>query len=401
MAKSKTRASKRTTSSGAKRSKSVKSVGTSKSQQRGPMGGTSKPPSERGSRSTYFSTAPAAIGAIMVGRGPSVTYIPNGARVTGEDYVTTLSPVNSVNTTWATVAGFPLNPYGLGSNTLCDMARIYKEYRYTRLAICYVPSVGTGSAGQIAVYRKKDRLDPLLDPNGANFFPFVLNQRTGVIAPVWQAVSFETTTSDNWRSTIPIETDPNDECDGEVFVATNNTSTSPIISIGLVKIMYVCEFRELGRNSRTALIPLALQIYSNISVGGNGLSVTPASLFSVSTFANDQTGNPSVTPSAIQIGDIFKFVVDTNRSSFGASNLSNLLAVSIGGGNRAITLANGYTIYLVYVGANVWEGFLTYPMASSLGNPLLFNLTSASLTFNLVGMISLIGTDLFRTNVDI
>lgn len=400
MVKSKTRASKRATIGGSKRSKSVKSIGTSKSQQRSAMGGTTKPPTERGSRSTYFSTAPAAIGAIMVGRGPTVTYIPNGARVTGEDYVTTLSPVFSGNTTWATVAGFPLNPYGLGSNTLCDMARIYKEYRFTRLAICYVPSVGTGSAGQVAVYRKKDRLDPLLDPNGANFFPFVLNQRTGVIAPVWQAVSFETTTSDNWRSTIPIETDPNDECDGEVFVATNNTS-SPAISIGLVKIMYVCEFRELGRNARTALIPLALQIYSNISVGTNGAVVTPASLFAVSTFANDQTGNPAVTPSSIQIGDIFKFVIDTNRSSIGAGSLGSLIAISIGGGNRAITLANGYTIYLVYVGSNLFEGYLTYPMASSLGNPLLFNLTSASLTFNLVGMISLIGTDLFRTNVDI
>jgi len=400
MAKSKTRAQKRATVSGSKRSKSGKSIGTSKSQQRSAMGGTAKPPSERGSRSTYFSTAPAAIGAIMVGRGPSVSYIPNGARVTGEDYVVTLSPVNSVNTTWATVAGFPMNPYGLGSNTLCDMARIYKEYRFTRLAICYVPSVGTGSAGQVAIYRKKDRLDPLLDPNGANFFPFVLNQRTGVISPVWQAVSFETTTSDNWRSTTPIETDPNDECDGEVFVATNNTS-SPAISIGLVKIMYVCEFRELGRNARTALIPLALQIYNNISIGSNGASVTPGSPFAVSTFANDQTGNPAVTPGAIQIGDVFKFVIDTNRSSFGAANLSNLLAVNINTANRAITLSNGYTIYLVYVGANVFEGFLTYSMASSLGNSLFFNLTSASLTFNLVGMMSLIGTDLFRTNVDI
>jgi len=400
MAKSQTRAQKRATVGGSKRSKSSKSIGASKPQQRSAMGGTAKPPSERGSRSTYFSTAPAAIGAIMVGRGPSVTYIPNGARVTGEDYVVTLSPVSSVNTTWATVAGFPMNPYGLGSNTLCDMARIYKEYRFTRLAICYVPSVGTGSAGQVAIYRKKDRLDPLLDPNGANFFPFVLNQRTGVIAPVWQAVSFETTTSDNWRSTIPIETDPNDECDGEVFVATNNTST-PSISIGLVKIMYVCEFRELGRNARTALIPLALQIYNNISVGLNGASINPGSVFATNTFANDQTGNPAVTPSAIQIGDVFKFVIDTNRSSFGAANLSNLLAVNINTANRAITLSNGYTIYLVYVGSNVFEGFLTYSMASSLGNPLFFNLTSASLTFNLVGMMSLIGTDLFRTNVDI
>jgi len=400
MAKSKTRAQKRATISGSKRPKSSKSIGTTKPQQRSAMGGTSKPPSERGSRSTYFSTAPAAIGAIMVGRGPSVTYIPNGARVTGEDYVVTLSPVNSVNTTWATVAGFPLNPYGLGSNTLCDMARIYKEYRFTRLAICYVPSVGTGSAGQVAIYRKKDRLDPLLDPNGANFFPFVLNQRTGVIAPVWQAVSFETTTSDNWRSTIPIETDPNDECDGEVFVATNNTS-SPAISIGLVKIMYVCEFRELGRNARTALIPLALQIYNNISIGLNGAVITPASPFVVNTFANDQTGNPAVTPGAIQVGDVFKFVIDTNRSSFGASNLSNLLAVSIAGNNRAITLSNGYTIYLVYVGTSVFEGYLTYSMASALGTQLNFNLSSGSLTFNLVGMMSLIGTDLFRTNVDI
>lgn len=324
-------------------------------------------------------------------------------RVLGEDYIATASALSSLNTTWATVVGFAVTPYGMGSNTLSDLSRSYAEYRFNKLMVCFVPAVGTSANGQFALYRKSQRADPHLDPNGSNFFAYVLNQRSGVIGPVWQPCSFETDNSRDWRSTVPLEAiDINDDADGEVFLATNNnvaSGSSP--PIGILKIMYDLQFRGFRRNPRAALIPVANQIYQNISLGASGAAVTlGGSLSGISIIGNDQTGNPSSAPSGLAQGDVFKFVVDSNRSSYGAANVNTLIAELLLGGNRVVNISNGFTCWAVYGGTS----FALYPTlaaAMALSQTYVWGLTSASLTFNLVGMISLVGNVLATANSDI
>lgn len=294
----------------------------------------------------------------------------------------------------------------MGSNTLADICRNYAEYKFDRIAISYIPAVGTASNGQVALYRKSQRADPHLDPNGANFFPFVLNQRTGVVGPVWQPLSVEVNASKDWKSSVPLEAiDINDDCDGEVFVATNNNvaaGASP--PIGIIKVMYMCSFRGMRRNPRAALIPLPLQIYFNMSIGQNGATVVLNNTALFDKFGNDQSGSLVNLPTNTLVGHVYKFIVDLNRSSLGGATASNLLQLDYQGA-RSVTLENGFTCYAMQnaaaAGASGFTLFPTIAAAISVGQPFRWGLNSGSLTFNLVGMFSLVANNAALINTDI
>jgi hypothetical protein len=353
--------------------------------------------------STSYAAAPAAIGATTVGVTPVIKQIDGGVVVFGEDYVASCSPLSSVNTTWATVAGFPLSPYSLGPNTLAEMSRIYSEYRIRRARVCFIPAVGTAANGQVALYRKSARLEPHVDPNSSTFLSFVLNQRTGVVGPVWQPCHFDLTPDKDWRTTTPLlNVDPNDEVDGEVFVATNNSAATGVApSIGIVKLFYEWEFRDFRRNPRLSLIPTLMQVYFQMSIGTNGANVTLGNdATGLTVFGNDQTGSPSALPSNKIDGDIYKFVVDVNRTSFGAATPSNLIGERILSGNRALVMENGFTCYVLYFGG-VFGLYPTFIAAVAATTPFVWGITNASLTFNMVGSMSRVGNILNANNADI
>jgi hypothetical protein len=294
----------------------------------------------------------------------------------------------------------------MGSNTLADMCRSYAEWKFEKLAVAYIPAVGSAANGQVALYRKSQRADPHLDPNGANFFPYVLNQRTGVIGPVWQPLSVEVSVSKDWRSTVPLEaTDINDDCDGEVFVATNNNvaaGNSP--PIGIVKIMYICTFKGMRRNPRSALIPLPLQIYFNMSIGQNGLLVVQNQTALFDRIGNDQSGVLATLPSATQVGHIYKVVIDSNRSSFGGATPSTLLQVDYQG-QRPVLIDNGFTCYAVQNqaggGVSLFTLHPTFAAAMSGGDAYRWGLSAGGLVFNLVVQMSLVASKFAVINVDI
>lgn len=300
--------------------------------------------------------------------------------------------LNSNNTSWATVAGFPVSPYSLGPNTMSDLCRTFMEWRFEQLAVCYIPAVGTGANGQVALYHKPNRADPHIDPTGANFFSYVLNQRTGVIGPVWQPVAVKVPTSSNWRSSVPLEAiDINDESDGEVFLATNNNVASGVSPpVGILKVQYVLHFRGLQRNPRQSLVPLPGQIYFNVSLGRNGANVGTNMSVSAIPFGNDQSGNNAPAVTQGNLGNVFKFVLDGVRSSFGAATINNLMAEFVAGSSYPMTLENGSTLYVWCDGTNYF--FCKSIQAAMSTQTLFYGLTNASLTYNLVGMMSLVGT---------
>lgn len=350
---------------------------------------------------TTYSTAPAAVGAISRGVTPRIQHTADGVVVFGEDFIATASSLSSSITTWATVAGFPISPYSMGTNTLADISRTYAEWRIREMVVCYVPAVGTSANGQIALYRKTRRADPHSDPTGANFFSFVLNQNTGVIGPVWQPVSFAIKGTKDWLSTVPLEAvDINEECDGEIFLATNNNvSSGSSPPIGILKIMYAMEFRRFQRNPRQSLIPLLNQIYFNTSLGGTSLAIVSGNTANFNIVGNDQTGNPATQPTSVAQGDIFKFVIDTTRTTFGTTSTVTLLAETLVGGNRVVSIENGFTMYVLFAGSS-YSAYPTVQQALATSTPYVWGTTTTT-SFNLVGMLSLVGNVLARTQNDL
>lgn len=342
------------------------------------------------SSGTTISAAPAALGSISRGVKPAVLTGPDGCRVVGEDLAGVASALSANNTTWATCAGFALSPYSLGYNTMADMSRIYSEWRFEKVAMAYVPAIGTSAAGQAALYHKKDRGDPHIDPNGSQFLNYVLSQSTGVVGPVWQPMAINVPCSRDWRSTTPLRNgDVNDDADGEVFLTTNHFS-SPALSIGLVKIQYVISFRGMARNPRLSIVPCPQQVYENISFGRNGVSVNTSTSIGGQVFGNDQTGNPNAF-TEIGGGAIYKFILDLNRSSLGAATQDNLVAEFVAGGSWQVKLENGFTCFLWTDKNNTYYLCPTFAAAQS-GRTYVYGLANGSLVYNLVGMVSLVGS---------
>lgn len=351
---------------------------------------------------TSLTSAPAVVGAVSLGSAPTITHTATGCRVSGTDFVTTCSPLSSVFTTWATVAGFAVAPYSMGSNTLADMSRMYKEFCVRRLAVAYVPSVGTATNGQVAIYRKPDRASPHIDPGSANFFPYVLNQRTGVVGPVWQPLTIEFPTSNRWISSVPLDgTDIDEECDGEIFVATNNSVSSGVApSVGMVKVFYIIEFKGMERNPRSALIPLANQIYVNTSLGINNVNASAGDPFSPNIISTDQAGAVAALPGGAIPGDIFKFFVDMSRSTTTPTSPTNTFATTLLGQRIVVPLSGSMTFYALFT-TNGWNLYLTYQQALTQSGGIVFNIAVTANGTILRGMLSLVANISTRTQISL
>lgn len=344
---------------------------------------------------TTIGSVPAAYSSVNTSFKPRIVNVGgDSVKVIGEDYVATTSPLNSANTTWATIAGFPLSPYSMGNNAMADMCRTYKEWRFEQVAFCYVPAVGTTSSGQVALYRKMNRADPHIDPNNPQFYNYVLSQNTGVVGTVWQPMSFVAETSKDWRSCVPLEAvDINEEADGEVFIATNNSVASGVApSVGIIKMQYVCSFRGFSRNPRLSLIPCANQVYLNTSVGRSTFNSVNGSSAHLNPFGSDQAGvsHTGLIPSGVIKGDCFKFIVDLGRSSFSGFSGSTLFAESVAGIQVSFSLENGSVIYLWFDGTNTYSVHKNIQSVMT-GSQFVFGATLVGAQFNLVGMMSRVG----------
>lgn len=343
---------------------------------------------------TSFVSPPTAIGATSVGVDPVIEHIGGKmVRITGCDFLATATPLVSTWVTWANVAGMVLAPYAMGNNSLSDMARMYAEYRFDRLIITYVPSVGTTTPGHVAVYRMASRSSPGIDQNASSFLPYVLNQRGGAIGPVWQPLSVDFPCSGRWLTTVPLDgTDPDDEAEGEVFVATSNfaaTGTSP--SIGIIKITYQVSFREMTRNPRTTLIPLQQQ-YLPICLGASAITAAAGTSLTLNTASTDQAGNTAVNPTGIGNGDVYKFIIDITRSTSDVVSLTTIFGVSFLGTTQTITVVNNtFTVYLLYSATN-WNLYSTYENAMTQSNPMVYAVGVTANTVRLRGLLSLIGS---------
>lgn len=311
----------------------------------------------------------------------------------GCDYVATATPLASNWTSWANIAGLVIAPYALGNNTLSDMARMYSEFKVDRMMLAFIPSVGTSTSGQVALFRISERSAPAIDQNASTFLPYVLNQQSGAVGPVWQPLTVEFPTSGKWISTIPLDgTDPDEEAECELFCATSNFASSGVApSIGIFKLMYAFSFRGFSRNPRAGLVPLANQTYTPTCLGAITITAAVGLAVTYNNISTDQSGNNAVVPAGVQDGDVYKIVVDVSRSSFGAMSGSVIYGITFLGSVRVFPFQGTVTIYGLISNTN-WNLYSTFENAMTQSNPLVYNTAQAANTVTLRVMYSLIGS---------
>jgi hypothetical protein len=320
---------------------------------------------------------------------PHVEYFKDGCRVIGCDYVATATPLSTV-TTLGNVAGLVIAPYALGNNTLSDMSRMYSEFRVDRMILSFIPSVGTTTTGQVSMYRISERSAPAIDPNASTFLPYVLNQQSGAVGPVWQPLSVEFPVSGRWISTIPLDgTDPDDEAECELWCTTSVGTAA--VSIGILKFTYVMSFRGFSRNPRSGLVPLLNQTYFPTALGASAISASVGTSVTLNNLSTDQSGANSVVPTGSLDGDVYKIVVDVSRSSFGTPSGSVIFGVTFLGSVRTFPFAGTVTVYGL-ISNTSWNLYTTFENAMTQSNPLVYATAVTSNTVNLRCLISLIGS---------
>lgn len=313
----------------------------------------------------------------------------------GCDYISLCTPLSAIWQGWATVAGMSVAPYSLGGNTLADLSRMYSEFKCDRLAASFIPSLATTAFGHVAIFKKDGRSAPNLDVASSNFLPFVLNQRAGVVGPVWQPLSVEFSTTGRWLTTIPLDgTDCDDESETEIFVATNNNVSSGIApSMGLLRLSYVMSFRGLTRNPKGSLIPLSGQIYTPVVLRKAAVSVGAGVSITLDLAGTDQTGSTFSSIPGMSHGDVYKLGIDSLRSVASTVDINSIAAVNILGVLSVVPLL-GRTIYFVIVpigATQVCNLYSTFENAMTLSNPIVYSVAVTNNDLTLRGMCSLVG----------
>jgi len=243
------------------------------------------------------------------------------------------------------------------------------------------------------MYRLAERSAPAIDPGASTFLPYVLNQQSGAVGPVWQPLTVSFPVSGKWISTVPLDgTDPDDEAECELYVSTtNNVTTGVAPSVGIFKLLYVFSFRNFNRNPRSGLIPLLNQAYFFTGLGASGITAAAGTSVTLNNILTDQAGVTSVVPAGAQDGDVFKIVVDASRSGFGTPSGSVIFGVTFLGSTRVFPFAGTVTVYGLISNTN-WNLYPTFENAMTQSNALVYNVAVTANTVILRCMMSLIGS---------
>jgi hypothetical protein len=241
------------------------------------------------------------------------------------------------------------------------------------------------------LYTQKTHSDPMVDYGSSAFVPFVLSDPGTTMGPVWMNHSAVYKPESEWRSTDYLTGDDlNDEAAGDIFCFQKSSSGSNAAS---VLMDYVIEFKELSANPKRGILPLERTAWFQTSLGQNALATTAGTTqVSLTPFGNNLSGGVAVEPTGASLGDIYKVLIDTNNSSFGAANVTNLFKLQYP--NAAITISNGYTLYCVRDSISPsaqFRFFSSLAQAQAGTFPLVYGLTTGSLTFNLEVWMTLVG----------
>lgn len=339
--------------------------------------------------------APVSIGNSIRGTSNKITTLKDGCRIIGRDLAFSLQATGSTITGWTPIGGIPLTPAALNSSVLRGYTQMFNKFKINRVVFHYITSSSTAQAGDVMFYHEKNRTDPFPDFSNSSFLPFVLSDPNTVIGPQWTNHSVSFVPTDSFNSTdYGTNVDVNEESSGSIFLFSKTPSAN---SPGYVLVDYDITFKELSVNPRAGLLPNPRITWYCTSLGAGSSAVTVGQTMGLSIHGNTYTGIQAVAPSGIQNGEIFKVVLDITNARILANwsncTVSNLMAYKGVGGSStttAITLDDGFTLYVSYdSGSGSYICYPTLTAALADSNPLVFGVT-ATIGFNLTCWMSVV-----------
>lgn len=341
---------------------------------------------------TRVNTAPVAIGNSILGSQPNVIQTANGTRVVGRDFCFECKATTTAVTSWALVGGMPLSPAVLVTSAVKNFAQMFNKFKINRIAFHYITSSPTTQAGDVMFYYEKDRNGPFIDSSNNSFLPYVLSDPNTLIGPQWMNHSVMVRPVGSWNSTdYGMSSDLNEETDGSIFLfSKTNSANSP----GYIIMDYDISFKEMSINPRAGVLPVTRALFNYITAGVSATAVTTSTAFSTPIAGSNPDGTPPVMPSGAAAGDIYKFVTQLSSTILVNPAWVNVAASTLINAKPNATLItqavdDGYTMYALYTGTSL----VFYPSveaAKASTNWYVYGV-SATVTFNLCGLISLVG----------
>jgi len=342
---------------------------------------------------TRVNTAPVAIGNSILGSQPNVIQTANGTRVVGRDFCFECKATTAAVTSWALVGGMPLSPAVLVTSAVKNFAQMFNKFKINRIAFHYITSSPTTQAGDVMFYYEKDRNGPFIDSSNNSFLPYVLSDPNTLIGPQWMNHSVMVRPVGSWNSTdYGMSSDLNEETDGSIFLfSKTNSANSP----GYIIMDYDISFKEMSINPRAGVLPVTRALFNYITVGISTAVVNTSTAISLLTAGSNPDGTPPVMPSGAAPGDIYKFVTQLSSTILVNPAWVNVTASTLMSAKPNSTLIpqvldDGFTMYVLYTGSSL----VFYPSieaAKSSTNWYVYGV-SATVTFTLCGLISLVGS---------
>lgn len=351
---------------------------------------------------TTIDSAPVSIGNTISGAKPNIIPMKDGVRVQGRDYMFQVAAVAANRTDWLLTGGCPLIPHAFVASTLRAYASMYAEFVVHGITVHYITSTSTASTGDILFYFNKNRGNALLDTSNNNFLSVVLSDPHTIMGPLWKNHSAGYRPSAITYSTdILNDEDLQHEGPGEVFLYTKSAG---LLSPGYVLVDYDITFKTFQTNIRALQFPIARLKYAQVGLGyaapvsivqgGEALWGTNLPLLDGIT-----SSGVGADPQA-KLGDVYKVVLTTRYMTIVNAAFDTLLQYELRQASEATegpvftTIDDGFTLFAVHM--NTGSGGLlmlypTLPAAMSQQYPYAWGVTSATVTMQLHGWISLVG----------
>ena len=360
-----------------------------------------------------INTAPVAIGNSMRGSAPQIMRSANDSvRVIGRDFAQTAYNSGTV-TNWLPVAGFPVTPNCFVSSVLRNYCQMYNKFKFNKLRIHYITSSPTSSSGDVLFQVNAGRSDPLPNWTGSNFLPYALSKPETIIGPQWTNHTMEIVPKGPFRNLdLGQNLDIDYQAQGEVFMYSKTSSTD---SPGYLLIDYDITFAEMAINPKQGLLPNPLLLLQPCQLTwattAYTANTTAVQLLSFGTTGSGNTTIPAISSStAFKPGDIYKYSIDATNTNTGgwtfgsgSATLSTLISETVNGTSTAMTLVDGYTLYLVAQSATNVIPFTNIACAFTASSRLTAGATYTAAAYNdnshspnagvwLMGFISYVGS---------
>ncbi len=302
----------------------------------------------RGFGKVAVSAAPVSIGTTVTASKPVTKAVAGGVIVTGREFFGSVD--QSTDPNWQLASMNPVHPAFYPASVLGNTARMYQYYRFRRLVIHYVTKEPTSNGAEIVLVYCPNILEPAEDGSNAQFLPRVMTRGHAVMGPLWQNHSMEVPVDGIFRKVDAFNAGVNfnDNVNGEVQTYVLGTANRVA---GYLLVDYDIEFKETMITPHTSQIPIPSGSGSELEL------VVPASTANFAVLANTNT------ILGTNLGQVFRFVVSIDQSTFGAGTTASNAwstrtfyhsdSTTFGAGNQVLNLVDGMQFFLVTLSGGV------------------------------------------------